>query len=182
MDTIMISYRREDSLPYCDALDRALVSFFGRERVFRDVMRMVPGRDWRQQLSQAIQQSAVQLVLIGPQWLQSTTPDGYRRIDEPDDPVRVEIQLAHQHGIPILPLLVGNAVMPASHSLPSSIAFLAGLHALSLRSGLDSGPDTQRIVLEILQVAPQTTPRFDAPAALVRATQQSPPADWMVWP
>jgi TIR domain len=181
MNNIMISYRREDTLPYCDTLDRALVSYFGRERVFRDMMRMVPGQDWKSQLGQAIAQSAVQLVLIGPQWLQPTSPGGTRRIDAPDDPVRAEIELAQQRGIQIIPILIEKALMPDAASLPPSIAFLTGLHALPLRSGLDDGPDIQRITLQILTVAPQTTPRFDPGATLARAEQPNVPPDWRVW-
>jgi len=60
---------------------------------------------------------------------------GMRRLDDPLDFVRMEIEAAIERDIPIIPLLVNNATMPTAEDLPPS------LHTLVYRNGLLVRPD-----------------------------------------
>jgi hypothetical protein len=73
-------------------------------------------RGWVQRV---VPQSAVVLVLIGDRWLDSQS--GYRRIDDPNDIVRFEIELALSNSIPLIPVMVDGVVFPTAAELPHSI-------------------------------------------------------------
>jgi len=57
---------------------------------------------------------------------------GQRRLDTPEDFVRVEIQAALARDIRVIPILVGGAVMPRARELPEALAKLARRNALEL--------------------------------------------------
>lgn len=73
------------------------------------------------------------LAVIGPRWLTATDEDGRRRLDDPDDIVRLEIAAALEREIRVIPILVEGAVMLRCQELPDSLAGLARRNALSLR-------------------------------------------------
>jgi hypothetical protein len=181
MSGIFVSYRREDTADTVGRLYGDLIAAFGQERIFKDTSSMITGRDFVDQIHRAIAQCNVMLVLIGPRWLQAASPSGVRRIDEPNDFVRQEIELARQSGVDVIPVLAQGARMPAESELPSSIQFLHRLDAAPVRPDPDYLRDTQRLIQKILTLAPQLTPRFNPEAALARAGQKSVPADWTVW-
>jgi hypothetical protein len=55
----------------------------------------------------------VVLVVIGPGWFDSRTDDGRRRLDDPEDHVRVEIEtVLRLESLLVIPVLVRNASMP----------------------------------------------------------------------
>jgi hypothetical protein len=128
---IFLSYRREDSSGYAGRLFDALTEAFGRGAVFMDIDTLAPGQDFVQVIDDALQGCEVALVLIGPSWL-TVHDQSQRRLDAPDDFVRLEIESALTRGIRVLPILVGGAAMPPSHSLPPSVAGLARRHAFEL--------------------------------------------------
>jgi len=137
---LFISYRRQDANWLAAWLHDRLVAQFGEARVFLDIDWIKPGVDFMQVITKAIARSRVLLVIIGPQWL-AGEGDGCRRLDKPDDPVRVELETAFRSGLRVIPLLLDGASMPTAASLPDSLAGLAGLNALrvsyeSLRSDL----------------------------------------------
>ena len=74
----------------------------------------------------------VLLALIGDQWLTTTDANGQRRIDDPDDFVRLEIQAALTRNVLIIPILVDGAKMPRAEDLPAGLAGLARRQALEL--------------------------------------------------
>ena len=84
----------------------------------------------------------VLLVLIGDRWLTVTGQDGRRRLDNPDDFVRLEIEAALSRDVPVIPILVEGARMPRADELPASLSKLARRQALELspsRSMSDTG-------------------------------------------
>ena len=85
-----------------------LVAHFGEARVFLDIDWIKPGVDFMQVITEAIARSRVLLVIIGPQWL-AAEGDGCRRLDRPDDPVRVELETAFRRGLRVIPLLLDGA-------------------------------------------------------------------------
>jgi hypothetical protein len=74
----------------------------------------------------------VLLALVGEQWLTITDEDGRRRLDDPDDFVRVEIEAALTRNVRVIPILVDGARMPRADKLPPSLAGLVRRQALEL--------------------------------------------------
>jgi len=105
---------------------------FGEERVFIDLDAIRPGSDFAEVIAEALDHCDVLLALIGPTWLTRIDRTGRRRLDDPDDLVRVELETALRRGITLIPLLVGGANMPAPAELPGELAGVAAKQALEL--------------------------------------------------
>jgi hypothetical protein len=131
MSGIFISYRREDSAGFAGRLADALEKGLGAEQVFRDVDDIRPGQDFVTTIQDQLRQMDVMLVLIGPRWL-SIARDGHRRLDDPEDFVRLEVRLGLELNKPVIPVLVGGAAMPAERDLPEDLRPLARRQAFSL--------------------------------------------------
>jgi hypothetical protein len=111
-------------------------------KVFVDVDAIPPGVDFVDYVAEHIESSDVMVVLIGPNWLNVTGHSGGRRIDDPADQVRVEVETALQRDMPLFPVLVGGALMPRPHDLPASLQRLARMNAVELREiDWDQGVD-----------------------------------------
>lgn len=132
MADIFLSYRRQDSSSATGRLADRLEAVFGAAAVFRDHDSIGAGDDFAAAIRRAIEASTVLLVVIGPQWLAATLGDGRRRLDDPQDWVRLEIEAALDAGIGVVPVLVEGATMPAEAQLPASLAALARCQAIEL--------------------------------------------------
>jgi hypothetical protein len=75
----------------------------------------------------------VLLALIGRNWLHAADKDGRRRLDIPDDFVRLEIAAALRRDIAVIPVLVQGATMPRKEELPPDLQALAWRNAAELR-------------------------------------------------
>lgn len=82
------------------------------------------GVDFRRHINEAVSESDALLALIGDRW-EGVSPDGERRLDDPADFVRMEIETALHRGILVVPLLIGRVSMPSTTGLPLSLADLA---------------------------------------------------------
>jgi TIR domain-containing protein len=129
---VFISYRRQDTAAAAAHLHDSLAQRFGEEKIFRDVVTIEPGQDFRAVIDQAIGATSAFIALIGPRWLTVKGRDNKRRLDDPNDLVRVEIEAALRHGVSVIPVLVGGARMPPRKGLPASIAGLTARNALEL--------------------------------------------------
>ena len=99
-----------------------------------DVDAVEPGEDFRQAIDSAIDSSAVCLVIVGEGWLEAIDPTtGGRRLDQPNDFVRLEIEAAFKQGIRVIPVLVDDAPMPSEDGLPDSMKALAWRNAVPIR-------------------------------------------------
>ncbi len=125
MGSVFISYRREDSEGQARALFQDLASRLGKGGVFMDVDSIALGRDFREVLQERLATCDLMLVLIGRDWLAGKDGSGRRRLDDPADFVRLEIAAALKRKIPITPLLLRGAQMPAAEQLPENISDLA---------------------------------------------------------
>jgi hypothetical protein len=72
------------------------------------------------------------LILVDPDWLDVRDDRGNRKIDSQDDWVRLEIEAAFARNVPILPLLLAGAQMPAASMLPPSLRRLTETNAVAL--------------------------------------------------
>jgi hypothetical protein len=87
-----------------------LLEIYGSERVFIDHKQIAGGEPWGQRLTAEAVHAAVMFVLIGSGWLKAQNPTtGDRRLNEPDDWVRREIQAALDAGVTVVPILIDDA-------------------------------------------------------------------------
>ena len=128
---IFISYRRREASYQAAWLHDALSNRFGTNSVFLDIDCIQPGVDYLDEIDETLRRCSVFILVVGQNWLQD--PSGQRMIDERDDPVRWEIELALQRGINVIPVLLDGAVMPDASRLPPSIRRIARINATSLR-------------------------------------------------
>jgi CheY-like chemotaxis protein len=155
MPKIFISYRREDSEHITGRLYDRLEQRFGRDNVFMDVETIPLGVDFREHLDRAVGRCDTLLAVIGERWLDIRHPEGQRRLDDPGDFVRIEIQAALARGIPVIPVLVGAAMMPGVQDLPEGLKPLAYRNAAEVRSGRDFHDHVDRLARGIEHLAQQ---------------------------
>ena len=127
---IFVSYRRQETSHLAGRLYDRLADRFGEGQVFIDVDTIEPGVDFAEEIFRAVAACKVLLAIIGPTWLIAADERGRRRLDDPDDLVRLEIEAALARGVRVIPILVEGAVMPAREDLPESLAGLARRNAL----------------------------------------------------
>jgi hypothetical protein len=129
---IFISYRRDDSRGYAGRLQGDLSRRYSDEHVFRDV-EIPPGADFGEYITGLVDKCNVVLAIIGPSWLDARDREGERRIDKPDDWVRLEIERAlARDGVEVIPVLVDGARLPPREELPESLLALRRRNAFEL--------------------------------------------------
>ena len=151
---IFLSYRRTDTADATGRLYDNLRMKFGEELVFRDVYNIAVGIDWHEHIIETLKESDVVLAIIGPTWLAATDAKGRRRLDDPEDAVREELDLAIELSVPIIPVLVGTATMPARDDFPDSLKPLSRLNAARVRD-TDFDHDFERLFQAIQKYARQ---------------------------
>jgi hypothetical protein len=131
MPRIFISYRREETAYPAGWLFDRLEARYGEEQIFKDVDSIAPGEDFVERITTAVASCDVLLALIGDEWL-TVADEGGRRLDNPKDFVRVEIEAALARKVRVVPVLVDGAAMPEAEQLPPSLAPLSRRQALEL--------------------------------------------------
>lgn len=128
---IFISYRREETAYPAGWLYDRLASRYGGQ-VFKDVDSIQLGDDFVDVITRAVGSCDVLLALIGDRWLTTTDHGGRRRLEDPDDFVRLEIEAALTRDVRVIPILVEGAGLPRADELPASLAGLVRRQALEL--------------------------------------------------
>lgn len=153
MPRIFISYRRSDSEANVGRIYERLVRAFGSENVFKDVNSITLGGDFPQQIGDALSQCDVLLVIIGPGWLNAQDEDGNRRLDDPDDFVRLEVQFGLMRGsCTVVPVLINGASMPAKKDLPDGLRSLGNKNAATIGNDPDFDHHMKRLIAAIKEV------------------------------
>jgi len=129
---IFISYRRDDTSGYAGRLQDDLGELFGDEQVFRDVLRIEPGKDYVDVIDDALGSCSAMLVVIGREWLDLREETGRRRLDNPEDVLRLEVSAALARDTLVIPVLVEKAQMPTAEELPEPLRALARRQAIEL--------------------------------------------------
>jgi hypothetical protein len=163
MTKIFISYRTGDESFAAVTIDDRLSERFGRDSVFRDSRSIPPTADFERVLWDTLARSTLVVVVIGSRWL--TGAGDVNQLLQPGDYVRREIAAALAQGVPVLPVLVGDAGMPAEHDLPPPLRPLAGRQHRRLHPRTAEA-DLRTLVEDVagLLRAPEPV-RIDAPAA-----------------
>jgi hypothetical protein len=133
MAGVFISYRREDSSGYAGRLFDILSARLGHENTFMDFDMIMAGDNFVTVIKEKIALCDVLLALIGERWLTCSGENGGRRLDMANDFVRLEITMALERGVRVIPVLVGNATMPHQNDLPEDLRPLSLHQAMDLR-------------------------------------------------
>jgi TIR domain/PASTA domain len=175
MNGIFISYRRDDAPGYAGRLYDRLAAHFGADHVFMDVQGIEPGVDFVDAIERALGSCEILIVLIGKDWLVADSA-GRRRLDDPNDFVRVETATALARGIRVVPVLVEGAEMPHGDNLPTELLPLVRRQAVELshKQWDVTSAELIRTLEKILDrdkaravgAPPADRPRVDAQAAL----------------
>jgi hypothetical protein len=130
MAKVFLCYRREDAAGYAIAVQERLAKEFGTD-VFIDVDNIPIGTNFVKALKKEVAKCEVLLAVLGKGWFDARDEDGNRRLENPNDFVRIEIAAALQRGIPVVPILLDGAKIPSAAQLPKE------LEELSFRQGID---------------------------------------------
>jgi hypothetical protein len=147
MSGIFISYRREQSAAYAGRLYDRLSARFGADQVFIDVDDVPPGADFAARIDAKVGSCDALIAVIGKDWLTARNTDGQLRLSDPSDFVGLELALALQRRILVIPVLVGGATMPKAGELRADLKALAQRNALTLND-----QDFQREVDSLIKV------------------------------
>ena len=132
---VFISYRRQETAWPARQLYELLTQEFGEDQIFKDVDDIDPGDDFVEVLTEAVGSCDVLLALIGTQWLNATDDEGHRRLDDPDDFVRIEVATAlRRPDVRVIPVLVDAATMPPVQELPDDLKLLVRRQAVQLNA------------------------------------------------
>lgn len=104
----------------------SLRAHFGMGSVLMDVDTIQLGASFTEAIDQTVSSCDVLVAVIGKAWLSTADAGGRRRLDDPQDFVRLEIQSALEHKVRVVPVLVVGAQTPRADQLPSPLATLAG--------------------------------------------------------
>jgi hypothetical protein len=179
---LFISYRRDPDAGMALALHAHLAQAFSETSIFMDVEDGIPpGEDFVQILEQRVRECRVMLVLIGENWLNAQDSAGRRRLDDPDDFVRIEVESGLRLGKLVIPVLINNADMPTATALPDSLKPLARHQAVwisSKRLRADADGLVQKIRRALDQdqaAAPPVRPLAEKVAPSSKALKMPPP-------
>ena len=176
MPKIFISYRRDDSIETAGRIYDQLAGHFGSENVFMDDYTIPPGVDFRKHLHDAVGGCDVVLAVIGRDWMKRRGLLRKRRLDDPGDFVRIEIEAALQRDVRVVPVLVRDATMPRPGDLPASIRDFAYRHAVRIRAGRDFRTDIDRLIGALEAVSPQPeAPSYSPPQPEAPPPEPLPP-------
>jgi len=148
MTRIFISYRREDSAGYAGRIYDRLIQHFGPEQIFMDVDNIRPGMDFVDAIEGAVGSCDVLIALIGKQWASITDDRGEKRLNNPNDFVRLEVKTALDRNILVIPTLVHGAGMPRQQDLPPTLEKLTRRNALEV-SNTRFHEDVTRLINEL---------------------------------
>src|SRR5262249_49759992 len=93
--------------------------------LFMDVDAIPLGTNFSKVLHEEVAKCGVLLAVIGPDWSDARDEHGNRRLDDPNDFVRIEIAAALQRNIPVIPVLLEGARIPKADELPEDLKELA---------------------------------------------------------
>ena len=145
---VVMLYRRADSASVAGRIYDRLVAHYGEDAVFMDVYSIPFAANWREQVNDMSLHGGVLVALVGPRWL-GPLPGGQFRIDEANDPVRMELETALRANIPVFPVLVEGATMPRAAELPDTLKVFSDVNAATVDNGRDFDQHVSRLIASI---------------------------------
>jgi hypothetical protein len=177
MPGIFISYRRDDSAAITGRIFDRLNAHFGAGKVFMDIDSIPIGHDFRDHIGETLKHCDVVLAVVGQRWTGPLAEKG-RRIDDPADLVRLELEGGLARQIPVVPVLVEGASTPSPLELPESLRGFSYRNAATVDSGRDFHPHVDRLIRDIEALVERRSDAADQSEAEVvqppRAPQRPP--------
>jgi formylglycine-generating enzyme required for sulfatase activity len=149
MTAIFISYRRQDTKQIAGRIFDKLEARFGAGSVFMDTEGIPAGVDFHKFLDEAVARARIVLVLIGHGWAEAKNEAGQRRLDNPDDFVRIEVESALNRNIPAVPVLIDGAPMPPAEQLPEGMRAFLRFQAAPVDAGRDFHVHMDRLIADL---------------------------------
>jgi pyruvate/2-oxoglutarate dehydrogenase complex dihydrolipoamide acyltransferase (E2) component len=137
--SVFVSYRHEDSPDIAARVHDRIRKRLGRKRLFFDIDTIQPGVDFIDYIFEKVSACAALVVIIGKHW-------NVKRLEEPHDFVRIEVETALKCNCRVIPVLVGGAVMPTAESLPEALKPLARRHAVKIASYASFDSDIRKLL------------------------------------
>ena len=129
---MFLSYRRDDVPDAADRLAESLARRFGKSQVFLDIDKIDIGAPFAKIVGEWVASCDVLLAVIGRGWIDATNDDGCRRLADPNDYVRLEIEAALSRDIRVVSVLIHGATIPKDTQLPASLVPLLERNAIEL--------------------------------------------------
>ncbi|MDQ2982425.1 MAG: toll/interleukin-1 receptor domain-containing protein [Actinomycetota bacterium] len=169
---IFLSYRRDDASGHAGRLYDALASEFGESNVFMDIDTIEFGVDFAEVVQEGVGSCDALIALIGRQWLTATDSQGRRRLDDPNDFVRLELETALERGVPVIPARVQGGEHPRADELPDSLTRLSTRQGLELHD-IGWHDDVRRLVARLKRLG-EEKPEQPRPARGLTAMPRRP--------
>ena len=170
---IFISYRHNEDGMAAGWLVERLAGHFGKDQIFKDVDSIEPGDDFVKVIADAVGRCDVLLALIGREWLTITGDDGRRRLDNPQDFVRLEIEAGLKRDIRLIPVLIEGTPMPPVDQVPPSLAALVNRQALHF-SAAHAEPEFDRLIKALDRTLAEVRSEVPAEAAATEPKDATP--------
>ena len=123
------------------------MAHFGDGNVFLDAHDIPLGINFRAYIVGVLAKCSAVLTIIGPEWATARDEAGNLRLQNPDDLLRVEIEVALTLGqAVVVPIFVSGATMLDRNALPDTLRELASREGHLVRRDPDFMPDMDRLV------------------------------------
>jgi uncharacterized membrane protein YhaH (DUF805 family) len=175
MPTIILSYRRDDTGAIAGRIFDRLVGHYGADQVFMDIDSIPFGLDFREHIQETLKRCDVLLAIVGKNWAAPDEKGGFR-IAEENDWVRIEVEAALAKKIPVIPVLIDNASLPAPASLPEGLRNLVFRQAAPVDSGRDFNPHMARLIKAMDQLLTGQSASEAKPEAPAQTISQRKPS------
>src|SRR5207248_2827937 len=106
-------------------------------------------------LEERLSRCRVALIIIGREWVTAQEPDGTRRLDNPNDFVRIEVETLLRRDIPVIPILIGGAAHLIARDLPASLHDLTRRNTTKVRDDADFDADMAALADSIRKLLAQ---------------------------
>ena len=123
--TVFVSYRRRESTHLVGRICDRLVYEFGPANVFRDSDSIPRGTEFAAAIKRQLRSVDIMLAIIGPAWRETS-------LREQQDYVYMELRLAVELDIIVIPVLIDGATMPPESSLPDEIKAIVDRNAVRI--------------------------------------------------
>jgi hypothetical protein len=169
---VFLSYRREDAGGYAIGIQDRLRRALGVEILFMDVDSIPLGQNFVKILNDEVAKCEVLLAVIGQNWLDVRDENGNRRLDNPNDFVRIEIAAALGRDIPVIPILLNGVKIPSVDKLPKELGGLSVRNTIDVRhSSFPSDIDRLILGVQALLNIPQLSKQLKKQKKRTKSTE-----------
>jgi len=129
---LFIIYRRSDCATDAQRIHQYLCQELRHEKVSLNADDIPSGNSIRDPLQERMTRCKILLVVIGRNWTTAVDEADHQLLSRENDPVHLQLNIALESGIPVLPLLIDDASMPSPRDLPPELEALCRQHPMRL--------------------------------------------------